>query len=387
MRDEKGKPLVHCHAGCLQRAVICAIREKGLWPGNGRTRTVGRGGGSTPPNSTATVQPCTGLTLQRYADAKRLPMVFLQNCGCSQITYQGNPAIRLPYLDESGMELASRFRLCLTKEEGTRFKWKTGAKPSLYGLWRLSEAKSKGYLVVVEGESDSHTLWYHDFPTIGIPGADNWKEDRDAPRLDGIPRIYLVKEPDKGGEATLRWLQKSRIRDRAFVIAMNTHKDPSEMYLSDPDHFKERWAELLRTARPFSEVTALEAQERTMGFWEQCKEIALAPNILEKVTAVLTDLGLVNETKVTRLLYLVVTSRLFDRPVSAVVKGVSSGGKSEVVSRILRLFPESAYYELSAMSERALAYSEEPLSHRMLVVFEAAGLATVLSVKLFGVFR
>jgi hypothetical protein len=32
------------------------------------------------------------------------------------------------------------------------------------------------------------------------------------------------------------------------------------------------------------------------------------------------------------------------------------------------------YHALSAMSERALAYSEEPLVHRFLVLYEAAGL-------------
>ena len=39
----------------------------------------------------------------------------------------------------------------------------------------------------------------------------------------------------------------------------------------------------------------------------------------------------------------------------------------------LRLFPDEAYYALTAMSERALAYSEEPIVHRMLVLYEAAG--------------
>ena len=40
---------------------------------------------------------------------------------------------------------------------------------------------------------------------------------------------------------------------------------------------------------------------------------------------------------------------------------------------MLDLFPASAHYALSAMSERALAYSEEPVKHRMLVIYEAAG--------------
>src|SRR5262249_3093113 len=73
-------------------------------------------------------------------------------------------------------------------------------------------------------------------------------------------------------------------------------------------------------------------------------------------------------------LVLAVVSRLLDRPVSIALKGPSSAGKSFLVEQVLRLFPPSAAYTLSAMSERALAYSEEPLMHRVLVLFEAAGL-------------
>lgn len=62
-------------------------------------------------------------------------------------------------------------------------------------------------------------------------------------------------------------------------------------------------------------------------------------------------------------------------PVSVVMKGPSSSGKSYLVERALAYFPPDAYYALSAMSEHALAYSEEPLSHRTLVIYEAAGLA------------
>ena len=65
-----------------------------------------------------------------------------------------------------------------------------------------------------------------------------------------------------------------------------------------------------------------------------------------------------------------------DRPVSIAVKGPSSGGKSFVVESTLKLFPPEAFYALSAMSDRALAYSSEPLRHRHLVIYEAAGMAS-----------
>jgi Domain of unknown function (DUF3854) len=102
--------------------------------------------------------------------------------------------------------------------------------------------------------------------------------------------------------------------------------------------------------------------------------LAHEPDILSRLASDLRATGHVGEERAAKLLYLVGTSRLLDRIVSAVVKGPSAGGKSAVVERVLAFFPEEAYYSLSGMSERALAYSEEPLQHRVLVVFEAAGL-------------
>jgi hypothetical protein len=84
--------------------------------------------------------------------------------------------------------------------------------------------------------------------------------------------------------------------------------------------------------------------------------------------------GVVGEERLAKLLYLAVTSRLLPQPVSVAVKGPSSGGKSYTVGKVLGFFPRSAYYELSAMSEKALVYSKEPLQHRFLVIYEAAGM-------------
>ena len=50
--------------------------------------------------------------------------------------------------------------------------------------------------MLVEGESDCLTLWFHEIPALGIPGAGNWREDRDAAHFDGIDTIYVVIEPD-----------------------------------------------------------------------------------------------------------------------------------------------------------------------------------------------
>jgi hypothetical protein len=51
-------------------------------------------------------------------------------------------------------------------------------------------------------------------------------------------------------------------------------------------------------------------------------------------------------------------------------------GKSFLVESTLKFFPPEAFYALTAMSDRALAYSTEPLRHRHLVIYEAAGMAS-----------
>ena len=103
--------------------------------------------------------------------------------------------------------------------------------------------------------------------------------------------------------------------------------------------------------------------------------LASAFEILDVVARELAASGVAGESRTVELLYLAVTSRLLERPCSVVVKGPSAGGKSFVVEQVLALFPPDAYYALSAMSERALAYDREPLVHRMLVLYEAAGIS------------
>jgi hypothetical protein len=57
------------------------------------------------------------------------------------------------------------------------------------------------------------------------------------------------------------------------------------------------------------------------------------------------------------------------------VKGPSSGGKSYLVKQVMSFFPDSAFCRFTAMSEKTLLYTDEPLSHRHIVLSEAAGLS------------
>nr|MBA2598669.1 hypothetical protein [Chloroflexia bacterium] len=151
------------------------------------------------------------------------------------------------------------------------------------------------------------------------------------------------------------------------------YKDPSELHCDDPAQFSDRWRSALAAAVPLSEWLAAEAQEEADAAWAACQDLAREPDILTRAAETVAALGVAGERPAVMLVFLAMVSRLLERPVNVAVKGPSSSGKSYLVEQSLRLFPDAAYYALTAMSERALAYSEEPISHRMLVLYEAAG--------------
>ncbi len=152
-------------------------------------------------------------------------------------------------------------------------------------------------------------------------------------------------------------------------------KDASSLYLDAPEQFKERFKAALRSATPYGELRRAEEEAVSRRASAACRDLAECPDILSRFAVALARVGVAGETVIAMLIYLAIVSRLLPRPVSVAVKGPSSGGKSYLTEQVLRFFPKSVFYPLTAMSEKALAYSEEPLSHRMLVIFEAAGMS------------
>ncbi len=368
---DDGRVLLRCFAGCdaEEIAAVLGLEMKDLYERNGHRRKFV----STPPKTAATAQPCN---LESYSEVKGLPVGFLKKLGLTDRRYQDASAVRIPYRDEHGEEKSIRIRTALEKSEDgsdNRFRWRSGSKAMPYGLERLERIGKAGYVVLVEGESDAQTLWYHRLPALGIPGASTWKAGW-SEHLEGVERIYVVKEPDQGGETLLEKLAASGIRDRLYIVELGGYKDASGLYLADRENFKENFVAALKEAESWEDRHRAEQEAHSRQAWTRCKELATKPNILDRFAADLARSGVAGESRVAKLLYLAVTSRLLPKPASVAVKGPSSGGKSHLTEQTLRFFPENVYYALTAMSEHALAYSDEPLQHRFLVLYEASGM-------------
>jgi hypothetical protein len=371
-----GRILIHCHAGCPVEQVVDSVglTMADLFAGVGE---VAQKTGDEPANlddSAAPTEADPGCTLAAYAERKKLPLTFLRTLGLREITYENRPAVRIPYLDATGQLLAVQFRVHLSG--AGRLRWRRGDRATLYGQDRLAAARAAGYVVLVEGASDSHTLWFHDIPAAGLPSAATPWDERWTSLLDDIPTIYVLLEPDQGGIAVRRWLATASIRHRVRLVRLDGPKDVSDLHVQDPAGFRVAWQTAVDRATSWADEAKAAAEAEAGELRGQCETVAKEPDLLAAFIRALERRGLVGERRAAKLIYLAVTTRVFDRGlVSVAIKGPSSAGKSVLVKHVLDFFPPEASYELSAMSERALVYNEEPLAHRFLVLFEAAALA------------
>lgn len=105
--------------------------------------------------------------------------------------------------------------------------------------------------------------------------------------------------------------------------------------------------------------------------------LALEPDILARFLVDVRRAGVAGEKRLAKLIFLAITSRLLpwlaatNRPVSVLVRGTSSTGKSHAVGTVQRFFPPEAIVDLGSMSRKFLFYDEESYSHRVLSVPEA----------------
>lgn len=172
-------------------------------------------------------------------------------CKISDGTDQSGKFIKIPYMDADGNIVATRKRYCPSNPNG-KFKWQKGSTLRLYGLWRKL---TEDFVILIEGESDSQSLWVLGFPAYGVPGATNfqtkWVDD-----LKDIPKIYLHIEPDKGGQ-TFRQQMISKLYEGGYQGEVYTFnlgecnvKDPSELYCRDGvDATDEIWAAIALAER------------------------------------------------------------------------------------------------------------------------------------------
>jgi MarR family/CHC2 zinc finger len=310
-----------------------------------------------------------GCTLADYAAAKRLPEAFLRSMGLKDVSYNNSPAIRIPFYAPDGREISTQYRVRLNKVPGGdgRFLFKKGAKAAIYGQDRPFGEQ----VVLVEGVSDVQTLRYHGIAACGLPGASQWKEDRDAPLFENVQKIFVVLEPDTGGETLKRHLSGSSVRAKVHLVTLPNFKDVSAMHIADEAHFKERFAAASERAVALDDTLTLQLSREREEAYEAAKELLHDPHLFGRIKEVIQDGGYAGDLTPPLMAYAAVTSRILPRPINLSFVAPSAAGKNRAVDDAVRLMPPEAVYQLSAGSPRALIYEAQSFEHVTVVLREA----------------
>lgn len=236
--------------GCDTKQAYKEILEKyGVAQEKPKPKQTGGDGPSLAPYS-----------VEQYSFDKRLPVDFLiETCRVTTKKERaGLTCLQMPYFTEDGQQAAVRKRY--GKKE---FRWQRGSagKICLYGEWRLPEIRKVGWAILVEGESDTQSLWYMGLPAIGVAGASMFKSYQ-AATIQRL-KLYIHKEPDGGGETftskLFRGLKEGGFTGEIYLWSCDRlgTKDPSDLYIK---HGKEEAAQLIKEALKGAERIDLEAQ-------------------------------------------------------------------------------------------------------------------------------
>ena len=90
--------------------------------------------------------------------------------------------------------------------------------------------------------------------------------------------------------------------------------------------------------------------------------------LFERISRDIEAIGIAGERELSLTIYIIMTSRLLDKPLSAIVQGASASGKSYIIETVSKLMPPEAIVQAHDFSDQALYYLPSgSLKHRVII--------------------
>lgn len=191
------------------------------------------------------------LTLAEFSRAKLIPIEFLKKAQVAEtrggLTFHYGNAAR------------QRIRRSVGKDG---WGWSTDNSkpiaPYTADVLPADDRPNNPQVYLVEGESDSLTMWHAGRPCVGIPGA-SMSKTLELRHLTGFEGANIWQEPGNGGEEFVKGLMK-RLRDigykkAVYVVSSKTDKDPSALWIRCGGDIAQFDAELIRLKHELRKLT------------------------------------------------------------------------------------------------------------------------------------
>ena len=309
--------------------------------------------------------------MEELSARKRLDPAILAARSVRDVRRNGVRMLEIPYRDTDQSVVSVRYR------DGAGFRWRGGDKVRLYGLERLAAIRETGWVLLVEGESDTWTADAFGIPALGIPGKATWRPEWRL-HLEGLD-VVLWQEPD-AADLTARLGRD--LPDARIIVAPEGTKDISDAHIGGRDV-----AALVNELRASAPTAAdLVARQRADAAAAALPEIELraapvlaCPDPLDLVESTIRAGGYGGDVRPVLVVYLAATTRLLGTrpgatPTHVLLVGAPSAGKSYTLTAALALLPPEATHSMEAGSPRTLIYDDAELVHRVVVFPEADSL-------------
>lgn len=107
---------------------------------------------------------------------------------------------------------------------------------------------------------------------------------------------------------------------------------------------------------------------------KDAEDLLQSPTLFHEILGFIKKLGVIGEEKTALTHYIVFTSRITDEPISEIVKGESSAGKSYVVAKVMLMFPKNTYKDLTDATAQSFFYVQKNyFAHKIIIIFEKHG--------------
>jgi hypothetical protein len=174
---------------------------------------------------------------------------------------------------------------------------------------------TKGTLVIYDGSE--------------LPMGSDVLDIANSKKRNQFIKQVLEDYPAISEEDLDRWIlqEVARILDNRLKTGQDSSIDPVEILNATPKEVKDAALEMLKSKTLF-----------------------------DQISADITTIGVAGEEQLKGMIYVIMTSRFLDKPLSAIVQGASASGKSFIIETVAKLIPPEALLQAHDFSDQALYY-------------------------------
>jgi len=138
--------------------------------------------------------------------------------------------------------------------------------------------------------------------------------------------------------------------DKALIDAISKSEQTKKNYKSKPVNPLDNTPEIIK---------------------QRAMEMLKSPDLMDIISQDIEKIGIAGETDLRKQLYIIMTSRILEKPLSGIAYGTSASGKSYMIETIAKLMPDEAVIRAHDITQEALYYlPENALVHKIIIAGE-----------------